>query len=264
MRCFWGPAFSGPRYQKVSRPIVIDSSTLTRRPRKSVSEDSSPRSARRATRRYEATKIPGGLEGTREPARRRDKMAGQAPHGRRLRRVLPGSRRRRGSHRARLRGVSGLCRVSKHGDGAYDLRGLAHGEIVSPRLGDEGIAVAVRRKDSKCNRRAEPDVEQTFAPIGAVAEAEGCSRLSMLLAKTLEPSNTVHDPTRAPCWVLIGLRAPSSCADASRCGAFTRSSCRAPPARWFAEMLCGSPRRRPAQKRARPNVTVAREGAVHG
>ena len=128
-----------------------------------------------------------------------------------------------------FRGAFDALRDAGVVDGAYDLRRLAHGEIVSPRLGDEGTLFL--RCDA-LHRRAVygSDVEQTFAPIGAVAEAEGCTfsarlgvkRAPRLLAKTLEVLEELNGApgdddlfASASCWVLDWLACSVVCADAS-------------------------------------------------
>ena len=71
-----------------------------------------------------------------------------------------------------FRGAFDALRDAGVVDGAYDLRRLAHGEVVSPRLGDEGTLFL--RCDALHRRAVHgSDVEQTFAPIGAVAEGRG-------------------------------------------------------------------------------------------
>ena len=126
-------------------------------------------------------------------------------------------------------GAFDALRKAKVVDGAFDLRRLAHGEVVSPRLGDEGTLFL--RCDA-LHRRAVygSAIKETYEPIGTVAEAEGCEfkwRPSIkgaprLLVKTLEVIEELNGApgdddlfASASCWVLDWLACSVVCADAS-------------------------------------------------
>ena len=126
-------------------------------------------------------------------------------------------------------GAFDALRKAKVVDGAFDLRRLAHGEVVSPRLGDEGTLFL--RCDA-LHRRAVygSAMKETYEPIGTVAEAEGCEfkwRPSIkgaprLLVKTLEVIEELNGApgdddlfASASCWVLDWLACSVVCADAS-------------------------------------------------